>query len=389
MNAALDRWKALPLAVRAGFLGLGVVLAFSGIELVARGLAPRLPSWTRDATVVLAGHPTRLWGLSPGVQLNAGEDATIGPHGLRGDPPQLPRPEGSERVLVLGDSSFFGHGLPDGETLAVHLASALGRRGVTLDTVNAGVPGYSLAQSTLLMDELGWSLEPSLVVVANLWSDNTWDAFADEDLLATRSAALRNPLVHSAAFRLLATMLAGGGGDRTVMVRHRDSWPTDTVRRVPPRRYGELLDGLVREAASRDVGVALLSPTHRDLVAPETDAPSPSAIYRTIQRRVADHHGLPLADMTPPFQGVAAAHGTGQLFVDDLHPSGAGQRIMADTLATTLVRHGWPGQRAVGSSEPIDFGDVEDSSSAPSDGGAASMQRHLFQGADAAIGKTP
>ena len=377
MSTPLDRWKAAPLALRATVLAVGLVVGLLLVELVARGLAPQLPSWTRDETVVLTGHPTRLWGLSPGVQLNAGEDATIGEHGLRGELPELPRPEGRERILVLGDSSFFGHGVPDGETLAVHLASGLSRRGVTLDTVNGAVPGYSLAQSTLLMDELGWSLEPTLVVVANLWSDNTWDAFADEDLLATRSMASHNPLVHSSAFRLLATFLVGGRGERLVMVRARQSWPTDTVRRVPPRRYGELLDGLVREAAGRGVGVALLGPTSRDLVEPEPGAPSPSDVYREVQRRVAEHHGLPLADVTPPFQGVARAHSVDQLFVDALHPSGAGQRIMADTLATTLRRAGWPQERLVAAGGPMDFGDVDDPHT-PARGGEASLQRHLF-----------
>ena len=377
MSTPLARWKAAPLAVRATALAAGLAGALLAAELVARSLAPQLPSWTRDETVVLTGHPTRLWGLGPGVQLNAGEDATIGDHGLRGAFPELPRPADRERILVLGDSSFFGHGVPDDETLAVHLANGLSRRGVALDTVNGAVPGYSLAQSTILMDELGWSLEPTLVVVANLWSDNTWDAFADEDLLATRSLATHNPLVHSAAFRLLATFLAAGAGERVVMVRARDSWPSDTVRRVPPQRYGELLDALVREAAAREIGVALLSPTNRDLVEPDPGAPSPSDVYREVQRRVAEHHDLPLADVTPPFQGVARAHAVDQLFVDALHPSGAGQRIMADTLATTLKRAGWPRERLVATGGPMDFSAVDDPHT-PQVGGNASLQRHLF-----------
>jgi acyl-CoA thioesterase-1 len=87
-------------------------------------------------------------------------------------------------VLVLGDSSFFGHGVREAETLPAQLEQALRARGVDARVQNFGVPGYSSIQSRALLDEQGWAADPDLVLIGSLWSDNNIDGFRDADLLA-------------------------------------------------------------------------------------------------------------------------------------------------------------------------------------------------------------
>lgn len=378
--------------MRAAVLFGGLVAGLVGAELAARAelgseLDGELPGWHVEDpdTVVMTGHATRLWGMTPGVKDNAGAQATIGGLGMRGVAPAVPRPEERQRVLVLGDSSFFGHGVEDDETLTSQLVRVLAERGIEADAVNAAVPGYSLAQSVLLMDELGWDTEPTLVVSANLWSDNTWDAFHDEDLLRSRRLAQGNPLVHSAAFRWLVGRAVGTEGGRLVSVRPSEGWPADKVRRVPPRRFGELLDGLVREAAERGVGAALLAPTNRFLVDTPDGLGAPAwGVYFEAQRRVAAHHGIPVADMTPPFV-AAFEQGTGidTLFSDMMHPRAVGQRLMAEALVDALVAAGWPANDLVGRTDAADLGELRDDEATPriDDGGVGSPQRNLFSGA--------
>ena len=370
--------------MRAVGLLAGLVVVLTLIELGARKVAPQLPSWHDEqaATVLMSGHPTRLWGMSAGVKNNVGSTASVNELGLRGELVETPRPEGRERILVLGDSSFFGHGVSDRNTLAVQLVELLEARGIDVDAVNGAIPGYSIAQSTVLMEEVGWSLEPTLLVLANFWSDNAWDAFHDEDLLRTRALARSNPLVRSAAFRLIVTRVSTWlGGGRLVTVAPRETWPEDLTRRVPLQRYAELSDQLVRTARERGAGVVYISPTNTGLVAPEEESFPPAwGPYFDAQRALAEHHGVPRARMTPPFRAAyEAGSGLDELFLDLMHPTEAGQRIMAETVAAALLDAGWPQERLLGVDEPFDASGLEDMDAPPGLDVSASPQRQLFE----------
>ena len=160
--------------------------------------------------------------------------------GFRGPVPETPRPTGTERILVVGDSSFFGFGVSDGETLHYSLARALLERGVQADVINGAIPGYSIAQTRLWLEDKGWSLEPTLLIVANLWSDNNIDAFRDRDLLHSRRFAHLNPLAHSDFIRLLASFLPTTE-TRVVTWNPKTNWPGKRTRRVPVNEYVAML----------------------------------------------------------------------------------------------------------------------------------------------------
>lgn len=61
--------------------------------------------------------------------------------GLRGTRQLAPKPDGTIRLLALGDSFVFGAGVEDRDTWAVLLEGYLLSRGKNLELVNAGVPG--------------------------------------------------------------------------------------------------------------------------------------------------------------------------------------------------------------------------------------------------------
>lgn len=356
-------------------------------EGVARGLGVVSPAWQAadPGDVIMIGHPTRLWGMGEGRRQNAGSIATINALGLRGDKPRLPRPAGRQRVLVTGDSSFFGHGVPDDQTPAALLGERLRAAGVDADTVNGAVPGYSTEQTRLLLDEVGWSLEPTLLVVCNAWSDYNFDHFRDEDLLRTQQAFGRGILAQSSLFRLVAAGVdraRGGDGAHLVSWTRHSSWPTSGVRRVPPRRYAENLDTIVREAATRGVGVVLLTPTNRDMARGDLTGAEVRAPYFDAQAAVAAWHGVPRVETLAAFTTAAAAAGPDTLFLDDLHPSAAGNAVVADTIVTALTAAGWPGTPLVGRSDPFDASGVVDTApgSLGASPGAMSPQVNLFPG---------
>lgn len=347
------RWTSWQkLAASLGIL-VGVFLL---AEVAARGLGAHAVAWNADDRpgVLMAGHPTRLWAMAPGARVNGDALATIGDHGLRGPPPTVPRPAGRSRVLVLGDSSFFGHGLGDADTLPAQLEVALRGAGLDADVINGAIPGYSTEQSRRLLEELGWALEPTLLLVGNLWSDNNADAFRDVDLLQSRALAAQ-PLGRSAFVRLVvgwADRLRGGEGARVVTWTRTSAWPEGRQRRVPVQDYARNLDHIVREARSRGVGVGFVAPVNLDIALGRTPKGAPWDVYFAAQAAVAAWHGVPVVSARAAL--AADPLGAEALFVDAMHPSARGCADIARETVRVLVGAGWPSNLLTGRAAPFD-----------------------------------
>jgi lysophospholipase L1-like esterase len=75
------------------------------------------------------------------------------------------KPAGERRVLVLGDSFVQGVEVNVEHTLTRRLEERLRAVGQPATVINAGVAGFSTDQELLLLDNLGWSLQPDVVVL--------------------------------------------------------------------------------------------------------------------------------------------------------------------------------------------------------------------------------
>ena len=120
-RARNQTWR-LPLFAALALVGLCATL-----EGGARLLNPQLPEWQGDGVgaVIMSGHPTRLWYMRPGIKQNHQTTASINELGIRGPLPTLPRPQDRQRIVVVGDSSFFGFGVSDNETFHTVLTQRL------------------------------------------------------------------------------------------------------------------------------------------------------------------------------------------------------------------------------------------------------------------------
>jgi len=93
---------------------------------------------------------------------------TLNAVGLRGSSNDGPKPAGTRRLLMLGDSFTFGIGVDDGKEFPALLQQAFDGVSLPVDVINAGVGSYSpiLHYLTLRDRYLAW--EPDAVV---LWID--------------------------------------------------------------------------------------------------------------------------------------------------------------------------------------------------------------------------
>ncbi len=297
------------------------------------------PPALSEGDLSLPPHPTRIWGLQPGMAMGPGPgNARIGPDGLR----QAPVRGAAHRILTLGDSNVFGHGLPDADTLHERLAAELDHRGVRADVFCGGVPGYSTEQSLLLLDEVGWALHPDLLVVANLLSDSTQERFQDRPLLAElhtpQRRATRSFLDHS---RLLLWLVLQVQPPTRAELQVTWLRPPGVAHkpRVPVDDYRDNLLGILAEARDHGVGVVFLELATRRV----TDGKPDGDAWRQVMRELARSEGLPIVDGAAALRVAGLDASTG--FLEDVHVNAAGSHAYAAALAAALVDAGWPGNR--------------------------------------------
>lgn len=90
--------------------------------------------------------------------------------GLRDDEVEKPVP-GTTRIIILGDSMTFGHGVANDEAYPNQLERIFQAGGRRVDVINAGVKGYGTDQSYRLFTSRLMVLAPQVVIVGVYWND--------------------------------------------------------------------------------------------------------------------------------------------------------------------------------------------------------------------------
>lgn len=79
-------------------------------------------------------------------------------HAAKGDP-------GKVRILLVGDSYTFGHGVQYEQSWAALVREYFERDGKPVEIINAGVPGYSTTQQVLYLERLVDQFAPDVVAI--------------------------------------------------------------------------------------------------------------------------------------------------------------------------------------------------------------------------------
>lgn len=94
----------------------------------------------------------------------------VNPLGFRG-PAFTQKPEGTFRLVCLGDSFTFGEGVRNEDTYPEVAARLLRKQGKQTDACNLGVGGYNTTQSLGVLERFGFDLEPDVVVLGYTIND--------------------------------------------------------------------------------------------------------------------------------------------------------------------------------------------------------------------------
>lgn len=133
------------------------------------------PLAQKQPVLTIEANPYRGWAMIPNTTHFAYHHPVhINNLGLRGDDVTEKQPD-EVRILALGDSMIFGQGIADDQTLPVHMQSQLNAKATdtaqTFTVINGGLRSYSTNQELGLLEELGTTIQPDVVIIFWYWND--------------------------------------------------------------------------------------------------------------------------------------------------------------------------------------------------------------------------
>lgn len=201
------------------------LLSLAGLEGLAR-LKPLFPPDWMETNVyseiygwALRPHSRFEWSLKKGDRrIWEHKQATVNGEGYRGPVVAAWPAPGRARVVMLGDSITFGHGVGDDETFSAVLS-----RDPRVEAVNLGVPGYGTDQELMRLEREGLALHPQAAVLNVCVTNDFYD-----NLLPVAFFDGRAPKPY---------FVVEGSGVRLVDAHLKLSWQKRLAVRIAERSY--------------------------------------------------------------------------------------------------------------------------------------------------------
>ena len=363
----------------AGFLAAVGLLMLGLAEVAIRLVVPESAwrflvakdDWQPDAEVG--------WVNRPGLDVSNRNDGLtmvrfrLNADGLQPAGAVTARVPGRQRILIFGDSSTAGRGVPEDERLATHLERMLRQSGQDIEVLCAGVQGHSTDQALLLMRRLLPRYRPDVVI--NMLCDNDFGAnesplaygLAKPQFTLTSAGELkltlpsrsdierhwqqgskgwRNYAQHSALYRMIYPGLQ--------KLRFGSDWRQNNM--VGGAKAGDQLAAIAK--ADWKLFEALLAAMHAECRAHHatfvlTDHPDVWEVWdtgATPEQRLWMHEKLTATAAALQFQfcGVVPhflsvrSEGPFHLLPRDPHCNGKGYEVIARCLAAHLQTNGLP-----------------------------------------------
>ena len=335
-----------------GIWGISELIAGNFFLEDLRSWAAPAPRGGENREVTLYGNPYLIFENVPGKWVTSNQDlnftANINSMGFRANELTIPKPDGVRRFITTGDSSVYGFGVDDDEVFSSVAANQLGQQ---VQAINAAVPGYSSFQSINLLRLRGLKTEPDLIVCANIWSDNNFDAFVDKDMLSLYTGyeeslvgRLKRIFSKSAIYRVLDWRLRLSQTSTTIKKKRYVGWQVGSadhigLRRVSINDYANNLDTLAKMAFSADADIAFIMLANEEDVSEQRGGDKAWTPYRQVMMDTALRYGAPLIKVPEIFR--ASGLSKQDLFIDEMHPSPKGHALMGQALGELLASYNW------------------------------------------------
>ena len=325
----------------------------------------------RFKTSIFMRDPDLGWRLRPNAEGDwVGAPVKVNAKGLRGPELDYDRTPGAFRILYLGDSVTFGFRLPSHEQSYPYQVEAVleDRTAAAVETVNAGVGGYSPWQHYRYLKREGLRYQPDLIVLSFVLNDVTeklelvrfGGSTEGSQLDATYKSPLDWLLSHSATVRFLQRVGARirfGPDVREGAARVEVHEVTALVERPHEpsivAAWEITLENLRRIfALSRERDVPILF-----VIFPfafQFEDPEAMSGPQRIVSELADEHGVPVLDLLPALVEIMRKTGTGpeDYFLDADHVTARGGEVVGGIIAERIREAGWIASAEAGKVPP-------------------------------------
>jgi len=386
-NADKKRTSNLRLAIAS--IGIAVFTALLIAEVAVRILLPyNSPDTIREHSVgyITAAYAPYLlepvgrlvdiddekaWGSKP-VDAPTDELLFISEQGYRGPSFDVRKPPGTTRIIVLGGSAVFDQNVRDTyddieRTWPHRIGKHLRDDGLdNVEVINAGVPGYTSADSLGRLFTQLWMYEPDVILVYHGWNDiKFWKQHPispEQPLIShvkpydpasnpftTYRGAIDRALGYSQLYMKLRNryfLWQTNVGAEGARAGERSAERADAYSQFGPEQFRLNLELIVR--ASRSIGARPVLITQATLVAADnTDADiariafdyqglSHAAIVRAYEDTYKVINDIGASNDAEVIDITGLMNGKGQYFSDHAHVSPEGSVRLAEIIAEQL-----------------------------------------------------
>lgn len=256
--------------------------------------------------------------------------------GWRDDEHSLKKPDGTFRILGVGDSYLYGQGVKPRDRCLDRLPGLLKCEwpNTLFETINTGQPGYNTVQELKSLEHCGWNYSPDLVILHFVPNDIEPDIYTKKAKVEFFTEYTTSFLgtdwlsQHSELWALARRKIWGQIKGRAYIRQSIDSF------RSQPEKWNSCRSSIAemaRQCKERDVGfLVVVFPFFINL---NGDYP-----FQAIHDRVkefCDESKIHCLDLREAFRGYRGP----ELWVHpvDQHPNDEAHRIAAEAIANELV----------------------------------------------------
>lgn len=272
---------------------------------------------------------------------------TINGLGYRGHEIRRDKPDGTVRVLLLGDSGTFGQFVNDEDTLSSYLQDDLRREGLAVEVINGGVPGTTIVDQLEVLRR-GMILRPDVVILTFSENDITdLGAEVPQSLALARNRELKSRTGYKLLYefvrdtalfnyvlkvKAVLAMKAGAHGEAGPSSSSQADDRAHEAYEVQWKRYGDYLDELKRYLAERRIELVFnVFPTHQRIGAMTiTDRDLLVQLERA--EAMAQAKGIRTVEVLPTFLRSGLGKEELYLLPYDGHANKNGYRLQATAL---------------------------------------------------------
>jgi lysophospholipase L1-like esterase len=140
-----------------------ILLSLALAEVVVRTFYPQTMGFSHHTRDGLQVHVPNARGVYRRQEFET--DVRFNSMGLRGGEFAMPKPEGTYRIVALGDSFTAGLQVDEEDLFTTRIEQALSAAHAPVEVLNLGVSGYGTDDELILLRRYGAALAPDLVLV--------------------------------------------------------------------------------------------------------------------------------------------------------------------------------------------------------------------------------